>query len=149
MIRGVQVRWLAVRALIAFMGACMGWALSWDSFLEACLLAYVAGVPAQALFDAIDIEEFTQAGSVLRAAASAEAGPEHVNGEAFARCMPAAAPPSHPLYALAQLLRRGLDAVGHASETRDDGVVICAWNVAACLAVLHPSLAASNTWHGL
>lgn len=81
------MRWLAVRCLLCFMGATMGWAFSWEAFIDAALLAYMAGVSAQDLFDALDIEEFSQAGSIFRAAAGASVNTETVNAEAFARCV--------------------------------------------------------------
>jgi hypothetical protein len=74
-----------VRCLLSFMGACMGWACAWEAFIDTALLAYLAGTSAQSLFDALDPEEFSQAGCIFRAAASATVNSDRINAEAFAR----------------------------------------------------------------
>lgn len=84
----MQVRWLAVRMLLAFMGAAMGWAYSWRAFVNTALLAYMAGVSAQNLMDQVSQQEFSQAGTMFKAAASATIQSEKINAEAFARCAP-------------------------------------------------------------
>lgn len=84
----MQVRWLAVHMLLAFMGAAMGWAYSWRAFVNNALLAYMAGVSAQDLMDQVSQQEFSQAGTMFKAAASATIQSEKINAEAFSRCAP-------------------------------------------------------------
>eukprot|EP00892_Ulva_mutabilis_P009668 jgi/Ulvmu1/7073/UM033_0134.1 len=80
-----QIRWLAVRMLLAFMGAAMGWAYSWHMFVNTALLAYMAGVSAEDLMSQVSQQEFSQAGTMFKAAASASIQSEKINAEAFAR----------------------------------------------------------------
>jgi hypothetical protein len=83
----VQLRWMAVNLLLSFMGAALGWCFSWQAFIDKALLAYMSGATAQDIFDALEFEEFSQVGSVLRVAATATVRTERVNAEAFARCV--------------------------------------------------------------
>lgn len=78
-----------MRLLLAFMGAAMGWAYSWRVFVNSALLAYMAGVSAQDLMDQVSQQEFSQAGTMFKAAASATIQSEKINAEAFARSVPA------------------------------------------------------------
>lgn len=71
--------------LLAFMGAAMGWAYSWRAFVDAALLAYMSGVSAQQLMYQVSRQEFSQAGTMFKAAASASIQSEKINAEAFAR----------------------------------------------------------------
>jgi hypothetical protein len=80
-----QVRWIAVNLLLSFMGATLGWAISWHAFVDTALLAYLSGSSAQDVFDALEFEEFGQVGSVLRVASEVSVAHEEVNAEAFAR----------------------------------------------------------------
>lgn len=82
----VQGRWLAVTLLLCFMGATLGWGISWQLFIDTALLAYLAGASAQEVFDHLDPEEFSQAGEIFKAVSSATVQPEKINAEAFARC---------------------------------------------------------------
>lgn len=88
----MQVRWLAVHMLLAFMGAAMGWAYSWRAFVGKALLAYMAGVSAQDLMDQVSQQEFSQAGTMFKAAASATIQSEKINAEAFSRWVPVLSP---------------------------------------------------------
>ena len=72
--------------LLGFMGAALGWAISWRCFMDTALLAYLSGLTAQDAFDALDVAEFSQAGSILRIASSAEVQPDAANAQVFARC---------------------------------------------------------------
>jgi hypothetical protein len=85
----LQGRWLAVTLLLSFMGATLGWSISWHIFIDTALLAYLAGISAQAIFDHLDAEEFSQAGEMFKAVSSASVQPEKINAEAFALCVPA------------------------------------------------------------
>jgi hypothetical protein len=79
-----------VNLLLSFMGASLGWAFGWQAFIDKALLAYMSGATAQDVFDALEFDEFSQVGSVLRVAATGAIRPERVNAEAFARCVPTA-----------------------------------------------------------
>ena len=81
----MQARWLAVHLLLAFMGATLGWAVSWHAFIDTALLAYLSGASAQQLFDALHYDEFAQVGSVLRMETQVAVAPEEANADAFAR----------------------------------------------------------------
>ncbi|KAG2490115.1 hypothetical protein HYH03_011421 [Edaphochlamys debaryana] len=58
-------RGLAVRMLIAFMGAVLGSTWSLDKFVEAIRVAYDQGVAADELFAELDEREFAQSGGLL------------------------------------------------------------------------------------
>ena len=81
----MQTRWLAVNLLLSFMGATLGWAISWRAFVDTALLAYFSGHSAQEVFDALPYEEFGQVGSVFRVAEQGSTASEEINAEAFAR----------------------------------------------------------------
>jgi hypothetical protein len=75
-----------VHLLLSFMGATLGWAISWRGFIDTALLAYFSGLAAQDLFDALEPAEFAQVGSIFRVAGGAAIESAEVNAEAFARC---------------------------------------------------------------
>ena len=83
----LQARWLAVSLLLSFMGATLGWALSWSHFVDRALLAYLSGFTAQEVFDTLALEEFGQVGSVFRIAQDVSIASDEANAEAFARCV--------------------------------------------------------------
>lgn len=85
-LQSVQARWMAVTMLLCFMGATLGWSISWQLFVDAALLAYLSGVTAQQLYDQLLPKEFSQAGEILKAVSSATVAAEKINAEAFARC---------------------------------------------------------------
>jgi hypothetical protein len=81
----MQARWLAVTMLLCFMGATLGWSISWQLLLDSALLAYLSGATAQQLYDQLLPQEFSQAGEIFKAVSSASVAPERINSEAFAR----------------------------------------------------------------
>lgn len=81
----MQKRWLAVHLLLAFIGAQCGWALSWQSFIDSALLGYLAGTPAQSLYDQLATQEFAQAGTLFQVAGGAPVASQQANAELFAR----------------------------------------------------------------
>lgn len=82
----VQARWMSVTMLLCFMGASMGWSISWQLFVDTALLAYLSGATAQQVHDQLKGEEFSQAGTIFQAVSSAGVAAEKINSEAFARC---------------------------------------------------------------
>lgn len=72
--------------LLCFMGATLGWSISWQLFIDSVLLAYLAGATAQQLYDQLLPKEFSQAGEIFKAVSSASVAAEKINAEAFARC---------------------------------------------------------------
>lgn len=124
----VQTRWLAVNMLLGFMGAALGWAISWRCFIDTALLAYLSGLTAQEAFDALDVAEFSQAGSILRIASSAEVQPDAANAEVFARC----AAPWPSSRSVAGVVRvQGAEMRAAASAAVRGGMVCCRWLSAA------------------
>lgn len=85
-VHGIQARWMSVTMLLCFMGATLGWSISWQLFIDAVLLAYLSGASAQQLYDQLLPKEFSQAGEIFRAVSSASVAAEKINAEAFARC---------------------------------------------------------------
>ena len=95
-VHGIQARWMSVTMLLCFMGATLGWSISWQLFIDAVLLAYLSGASVQQLYDQLLPKEFSQAGEIFRAVSSASVAAEKINAEAFARCACLSAPsPEH------------------------------------------------------
>ena len=82
---GWQVQWLAIQLLVAFMGATLGWAVSFNTFVETALLAYLSGAAASELFEAVDEQHFALTGQLMRSKSQDDTVTE-VNSEAFRRC---------------------------------------------------------------
>ena len=66
------------------MGASLGWATSFNAFVETALLAYVSGATASELSNALDARAFEQAGQLLRSQWDGITVKD-VNAEAFRR----------------------------------------------------------------
>ncbi|GIL58995.1 hypothetical protein Vafri_13982 [Volvox africanus] len=69
-------RGLAVRLLMAFMGAVLGSQWSLDKFVEAVRVAYDQGLAADELFSQLDEQEFVQSGGLLPIAGATAPPPE-------------------------------------------------------------------------
>lgn len=82
-----QARWLAVKLLLAFMGATMGWAFSYQVFVDTALLAYLSGASVSEISSCLKQHEFSQAGALLQAASDETARSEAVNADAYCRCV--------------------------------------------------------------
>lgn len=77
---------MSVTMLLCFMGATLGWSISWQLYVDSTLLAYLSGATAQQLYDQLLATEFSQAGAIFKAVSSATVTAEGINAEAFARC---------------------------------------------------------------
>jgi hypothetical protein len=80
-----DLRALAVRLVVAFMGAALGeGAYATNAFAACALDAYARGYSAEEVFSALDPSEFAQAGGVVRATGAAAAAARAAGGSASA-----------------------------------------------------------------
>lgn len=67
------------------MGATMGWAFSYQVFVDTALLAYLSGASVSQIASSLKQHEFAQAGALLKTAADKTARSEATNAEAYCR----------------------------------------------------------------
>ncbi|GLI62381.1 hypothetical protein VaNZ11_005000 [Volvox africanus] len=87
-------RGLAVRLLMAFMGAVLGSQWSLDKFVEAVRVAYDQGLAADELFSQLDEQEFVQSGGLLPISGATSTPSEPSAATAAAGGLSATAPDS-------------------------------------------------------
>ena len=80
-----EVRNAAIRLLVCFNGAALGYLRSAKAFVNECFKSYLQGWTADELFSALQDEEFAQSGGVTRFGVANVPGGKHVSAALFAR----------------------------------------------------------------